>query len=95
MQLGFFLVVYFDVEDADTRFDCCCCCSTAVAEEEGNRLDLLEKAAAAEAETTVEVEQTQARLAEVGRIALGNHVNRDRIMYNNDFKYQVGDMLGY
>lgn len=31
----------------------------------------------------------------MGKIALRYHVNRDRTMYGNDFKYQAGDMLGY
>lgn len=89
MRLGIFLVVSVDAEEeADTRFDCRCCYTAAVAEE-GSHLDLPERAVAAEGGMTAEVEQSQARSGEVGKIGLGYHVNEYPIMYCNDLKYQV------
>lgn len=70
-------MVCLDEEDADTRLDCCCYRKTAVAEEEGSRLDLPERAVAAEAGMIAAAEDSQARLGEVGKIALGYHVNKD------------------
>lgn len=71
MRLGIFLVVFFDEEEADTRLGRRCCHTAAVAEEEGSRLDLPGRAVAVEAGMIAEVEESQARSGEVGKIALG------------------------
>ena len=76
MRLGISLVVCFDVEETDTRLDCRCCRTAAVAEEEGTRLDWTVRAVAAEAGMIAEVEESRARLGEVGKIVLGYDVSR-------------------
>lgn len=60
MHFGIFLAVCFDEEAADTRLDARCYRNTAVAEED-SRLDLRERAVAAEGGMIAEVEESQAR----------------------------------